>query len=123
MSFFPKKPVFPRKKFVGSKGANNIGAKYRAAMDRQPFLLFGLPFLTVMVVGSFVLTPATAVRYERYDRKVRQLTREEELGIHRNAHKPSLQEEYFKLSGGKDYNNWEQKRAPRLPGEVDGILE
>lgn len=37
----------------------------------------------LMVAGSFVLTPATALRYERYDRKVRQLSQDEaiELGL------------------------------------------
>jgi len=36
-----------------------------------------------MVAASFALTPATALRYERYDRKVQQLSQEEamELGL------------------------------------------
>lgn len=36
-----------------------------------------------MVAGSFALTPAAALRYERYDRKVQQLSKDEafELGL------------------------------------------
>lgn len=52
-------------------------------MNRHPFLLFGLPFISIMVAASFLLTPATALRYEKHDRKTSQLTQDEalELGI------------------------------------------
>lgn len=87
--------VFQNKKFQSSAATNTFGAKYRAMMAKRPFLLFGLPFLAVMIGGSFVLTPATAIRYERHDRKVRQLTREEELGMTKNKRKVDLREEYY----------------------------
>lgn len=48
-----------------------------------------------MLLGSFFLTPATALRYERHDRKVRQMTKEEELGIGANKRKIDLKEEYY----------------------------
>lgn len=48
-----------------------------------------------MVLGSFFLTPATALRYERYDRKVRQVTKEEELGMGKDRRKIDLAEEYY----------------------------
>ncbi len=86
--------VFPRKKYQ-SAAANTFAASYRAAIARHPFLLFGLPFMAVIVGGSFVLTPATAVRYERHDRKVRQLTREEELSVGKAGRKVDIREEYF----------------------------
>lgn len=46
-------------------------------------MLFGLPFITIMVAASFLLTPATALRYERHDRKNREMTKGEalELGL------------------------------------------
>jgi hypothetical protein len=39
--------------------------------------------MAVIVAGSFALTPAAALRYERYDRKVQQMSKEEafELGL------------------------------------------
>ncbi|KAJ3580329.1 hypothetical protein NPX13_g242 [Xylaria arbuscula] len=45
--------------------------------------------------GSFVLTPATAIRYERHDRKVRQLTRDEELGVGKGGRKVNIKDEYY----------------------------
>lgn len=64
-------------------------------MAKHPFFLFGLPFMAVIIGGSFVLTPATAIRYERYDRKVRQMTKEEELGVGKQRRKVDIREEYY----------------------------
>ncbi|OIW30544.1 hypothetical protein CONLIGDRAFT_679327 [Coniochaeta ligniaria NRRL 30616] len=114
-------PAFQNKKFRGSADANKIGVKYRAIMARHPFLMFGLPFMAVIIGGSFVLTPATAIRYERQDRKVRQMTREEELGVGKMGRKVDIREEYYRLAA-KDLDDWEQKRVKRLPGENDGVL-
>lgn len=50
-----------------------------------------------------MLTPATAIRYEKHDRKVRQMTKEEELGIGKMGRRVDLKEEYFvssSLAGG-----------------------
>lgn len=88
-------PAFQSKKFRGSADANNIGVRYRALMARHPFLMFGLPFMAVIIGGSFVLTPATAIRYERHDRKVRQMTREEELGVGRMGRRVDIRDEYY----------------------------
>ncbi|ROT41006.1 cytochrome c oxidase assembly protein COX16 [Sodiomyces alkalinus F11] len=114
--------VFGNKRFTPSAEAHAFGSRYRAQLSKHPFLLFGLPFLAVMVAGSFVLTPATAIRYEKYDRKVRQVTKEEELGLRRNARRVNMKDEYYRLAA-KDLDNWEQKRVKRLPGEHDGIIE
>jgi cytochrome c oxidase assembly protein subunit 16 len=86
--------AFQSKKFRAAGEMNKAGMRYRALMAKYPFLTFGLPFMAVIVAGSFVLTPATAVRYERQDRKVRQMTREEELGVRRGARKVDMREEY-----------------------------
>jgi cytochrome c oxidase assembly protein subunit 16 len=87
--------VFPSKKYRSATEAATFAARYRAMMGRHPFLLFGLPFMSVIVAGSFVLTPATAVRYERHDRKVRQLTRDEELGVGKGGRKVNIKDEYY----------------------------
>ncbi|KAK1750237.1 cytochrome c oxidase [Echria macrotheca] len=113
--------VFQNRKFRSSADAGTFAARYRAMLAKRPFLLFGLPFLTVIIAGSFVLTPATAIRYERHDRRVRQMTRDEELGIGKNGRKIDLRDEYYRLAA-KDIDNWEQKRVERLPGESDGVL-
>ena len=120
--------------------------KYRRLMSKRPFLMFGLPFMAVIVAASFVLTPATAIRYERRDRKVRQMSREEELNVRRSARKVDMKDEYYvrvfseekrlvavyycctnvscpvQRLAARDLDDWEQKRVKRLPGESDGIL-
>ncbi|KAK2729439.1 cytochrome c oxidase-assembly factor cox16 [Colletotrichum kahawae] len=114
--------VFDNKKFKSSVDTNNFAARYRAMMAKRPFLLFGLPFVAVMVAGSFVLTPATAIRYEKHDRRVRQMTKDEELNMRRSARKVDMKEEYYRLAA-KDIDNWEQKRVQRFKGERDGIID
>ncbi|KAL1955381.1 hypothetical protein VTO42DRAFT_8601 [Malbranchea cinnamomea] len=133
-------PVFPAKRFrptitSASTLGERIGAKYRASLSKHPFLLFGLPFMAVMVGASFFLTPATALRYERHDRKVQQLSQQEamSLGIKglggegggtmvpRRRIVGSEKEEYYRLMA-KDLDNWEQKRVQRFKGEPDGRL-
>ncbi|KAJ1335966.1 Cytochrome c oxidase assembly protein COX16 [Microdochium nivale] len=117
--------VFPSKKFRGTaspqSAVGTLASRYRALVARRPFLMFGLPFMSVVVAGSFVLTPATAIRYEKHDRKVRQMTREEELGVGRAGRRVDMKDEYYRLAA-KDIDNWEQKRVKRFAGENDGIL-
>ncbi|KAL2038717.1 hypothetical protein N7G274_008475 [Stereocaulon virgatum] len=113
--------TFPSKKFRSSSHQNTIGAFYRRHLNRYPFLLFGLPFIATMVAGSFVLTPATALRYERHDRKVKQLTKEEELGLGKERRRVDINEEYYRLAA-KDLDDWDNKRVKRLPGEHDGVI-
>ncbi|EGE05163.1 cytochrome c oxidase-assembly factor cox16 [Trichophyton equinum CBS 127.97] len=89
-----------------------------------------------MVAGSFFLTPATALRYERHDRRVQQLGKEEAMAlglrgadedasqVRRNPRRRILgdeREEYYKLMA-KDLDNWEQKRVQRFKGEPDGRI-
>ena len=82
-------PVFQSNPFRSSSSSSaaslgeRIGATYRRHLAHHPFLLFGLPFISVIVAASFLLTPATALRYERHDRKNRAVTHGEamELGL------------------------------------------
>jgi len=73
----------------------SLAARYRKALTKHPFLLFGLPFLTTIVAGSFFLTPATALRYERYDRKNQQITQEEAMGLGKDRRKVNMRDEYY----------------------------
>lgn len=81
MPTFSSKPYHPTSSTTPLSFRDKLGAYYRRILPKHPFLLFGLPFIAIMVGGSFLLTPATALRYERHDRKVRQVTREEALGL------------------------------------------
>lgn len=87
--------IFQSKKFRPQSYNSTVAARYRTALARHPFALFGLPFIATMLLGSFFLTPATALRYERHDRKVRQMTKDEELGIGKDKRRIDLREEYY----------------------------
>jgi cytochrome c oxidase assembly protein subunit 16 len=131
--------AFTNKKFPSSKEAHTIASRYRAALAKHPFALFGLPFIATMVAGSFFLTPATAIRYEKYDRKVQRMSKEEELSIRKSGRRVDMKEEYYvslcfnnpmwllfsdteQRLAAKDLENWEQRRVKRLPGEPDGVI-
>ncbi|KAF2019577.1 cytochrome c oxidase assembly protein COX16, mitochondrial [Aaosphaeria arxii CBS 175.79] len=101
---------------------NSIASRYRRSLQKHPFLLFGLPFLATIVAGSFMLTPATALRYERHDNKIKQISQEEKMGLTQNRRKVNMKDEFYRLQA-KDLEDWEQRRVKRLPGEIDGILE
>ena len=81
-------PTFQSNPFRGTRASANtlgerISSTYRRHLARHPFALFGLPFLSIIVLSSFLLTPVTALRYERHDRKHRAVTHSEamELGL------------------------------------------
>ena len=93
-------PTFQSKKFLPRSYQNTLAAAYRAKLARHPFLLFGLPFVTTIVAGSFFLTPATAVRYEKHDRKTHMLDTQTALGLrgHGDGERDLTQEE--RIAGG-----------------------
>jgi cytochrome c oxidase assembly protein subunit 16 len=92
---------------------NSIAARYRKALTKHPFLLFGLPFLTTIVAGSFMLTPATALRYERYDRKNQQITQEEKMGLTQDRRKVNMKDEYYVSGSMLASKMWGKERARR----------
>ncbi|KAL8843071.1 MAG: hypothetical protein Q9176_002374 [Flavoplaca citrina] len=104
-------PTFQSKKFVPKSFQNTFAASYRSSLSRHPFLLFGLPFIATMVAGSFFLTPAAALRYERHDRKIKTLSKDEELGLKRIEGRKAfdINEEYYRLAA-KDLDDWDNKR-------------
>ena len=138
-------PTFQAKPFRSARQqAHTLGDRlaviYRRQVSNHPFLFFGLPFISLMVGASFLLTPATALRYEKHDRKNKQTSDREamELGLKGGAtgegglnYNPrrrvvapgatSQRDEYYRLMA-KDLDNWEQKRVERFKGEPDGRL-
>ena len=64
-------------------------------MRKRPFLMFGLPFLSIMVASSFALQTFTQTRYDYHASKVQTMSWEEELGIKNNRKKIDLREEYY----------------------------
>lgn len=82
-------PTFPSNPFRSSRNTSNnalplterIGVFYRRKAASNPFLFFGLPFISLMVLSSFLLTPATALRYENHDRRTREVSTNEALSM------------------------------------------
>ena len=94
-----------------------IWARVRAKVHQSPTLLFGVPFVSSIVVGSFFLAQLTQTRYEQHDAKVRALTQEEKLRLQRDRKPLDIREEYFKLQSRADeLDDWEPKRVARPAG-------
>lgn len=68
---------------------------YQGQLRRSPFIFFGLPFLSIIVIGSYALSGFTAIRYERRDAKVKIMTEEEALKLDKNRRRPDIREEYY----------------------------
>ncbi|KAF9651478.1 hypothetical protein BDM02DRAFT_3184482 [Thelephora ganbajun] len=84
---------------------------------RKNPLLFGVPFVMIMVVASYALVPFTQTKYELQDRKISNVSKEQELGLGNRKRKFDIREEYFasKLSA-KAAEDWEPKRIERPAG-------
>ncbi|CAE6407007.1 unnamed protein product [Rhizoctonia solani] len=70
--------------------ADNIGR----TLKRHPSY-FGLPFVLLMVGGSFALSSFTQTRYDLHEKRVSQISKEEELHMSKNRRHVDIREEYF----------------------------
>ncbi|KAI9494005.1 cytochrome c oxidase assembly protein COX16-domain-containing protein [Zychaea mexicana] len=86
-----------------------------AKVKKRPFILFGLPFIAIIVGGSFGLSQLTQTRYDHRDMRHRKVAKEEALGMDQNRRKLSLQEEYWRLQA-KTEEDWDQVRIDRPEG-------
>ncbi|KAI7860105.1 cytochrome c oxidase assembly protein COX16-domain-containing protein [Circinella umbellata] len=86
-----------------------------AKVKQRPFLFFGLPFIAIIIGGSFGLSQLTQTRYDHRDMRHKKVAKEEALGMDKNRRKLSLQEEYWRLQAKTD-EDWEQVRIDRPEG-------
>ncbi|KII88328.1 hypothetical protein PLICRDRAFT_41497 [Plicaturopsis crispa FD-325 SS-3] len=77
--------------------------------------LFGVPFILMIVGASFAMQSFTQTRYDLQDKKIKQVSKEEALGLDKSRKQFDIREEYFKLSAARD-DNWEPKRIERPKG-------
>ncbi|KIK68108.1 hypothetical protein GYMLUDRAFT_216648 [Collybiopsis luxurians FD-317 M1] len=89
-------------------------SKLNRAVQKNP-ALFGVPFILLMVAASYGMSTFTQTRYDLHDHKVKQITKEQELGLDKERKKFDIREEYFKLSAQAD-EDWEPKRIQRPKG-------
>ena len=98
----------------------SIVGRYQKHLKKNPFLYFGLPFLSMMVLGSYWLADFTAVKYERDDRKVQEINENDLLKVKNAQRKFDMKEEYYRLQGLSE-EDWEPVRVPRLKDESDNV--
>lgn len=58
-------------------------------------MLFGLPFVLMIVASSYGLSYMTQTRYDYNSSKVKSMSMEEELGMRKDRRKIDIREEYF----------------------------
>ncbi|KAK7694103.1 hypothetical protein QCA50_003679 [Cerrena zonata] len=76
---------------------------------------FGIPFLAIMIGASYGLQTFTQTRFDLADQKVKQVNKEEELGLKKSKRKFDIREEYYRLNTAVE-EEWENKRIPRPAG-------
>ncbi|EGV63072.1 Cytochrome oxidase assembly [Yamadazyma tenuis] len=79
-----------------------FAGKYQRLLQRNHFLYFGLPFMLSIVAGSIYLQNFTAVKWEKYDAKYRQLNEAEMLDMIENKRKVDKKNDYYRLQGFVD---------------------
>ena len=82
-------------------------------LRRSKFLRFGVPFIGLLVLGSYGLSEFTSIVVKKREEKNRMLTAEEMLGFQKTTTKVSLEEEYKKTNEKLEIEHWENKRGPR----------
>ncbi|KAF9512101.1 hypothetical protein BS47DRAFT_1330546 [Hydnum rufescens UP504] len=109
-------PQFPSRTLQPRKG---LAQTWSRGVRKNP-LLFGVPFVLTIVVASFGLSSFTQMRYDLHDRKISQVSKEEELHMKHDRRKVDIREEYFRMQSGVAPNSanddWEPVRVPRPEG-------
>lgn len=76
-----------------------FAGRYQLLLKKNHFLFFGLPFLLSVVAGSIYLQKFTAVKWEKYDEKYRQLGEEEMLNMIEKKRPVDKKNDYYRLQG------------------------
>lgn len=82
-------------------------------LRRNKFLSYGMPFICLLVLGSYGMTEFTSITVKRREEKSHMLTAEEMLSFHKKKGKIDLEEEYKRTMEELDIEHWENKRGPR----------
>jgi Cytochrome c oxidase assembly protein COX16 len=91
----PWSPIYMARGFSRKRHRQSVlSLWYQVKLRKSPFLFFGLPFLTIIIGGSFALSSFTTIRYERHDRKIKLMTEEEALKLDKDRRRPDIREEY-----------------------------
>lgn len=105
-------PTFDRKTYVRPGQKQPTSVMLNRKISKRPVLLFGIPFISIVLAGAYVLSNTQTVRYERRDSKVKLVSEEDALGLEHGRRKINAREEYYRLQskGLEDLDEWENKR-------------
>ncbi|EEQ39328.1 hypothetical protein EJF18_40251 [Clavispora lusitaniae] len=76
-----------------------FAGRYQKLLRKNHFLYFGLPFMLSIVAGSLYLQKFTALKWERFDEKYRQLNEEEMLGMIEKKRNFDKRDDFYRLQG------------------------
>lgn len=76
-----------------------FAGRYMKLMRKNHFIFFGLPFMLSIVAGSLYLQKFTALKWEKFDEKYRQLNEEEMLTMIENKRSFDKKNDYYRLQG------------------------
>lgn len=77
----------------------SFAGRYYKLLRKNHFLFFGLPFMLSIVAGSLYLQKFTALKWERFDEKYRQMGEEEMLTMIENKRSFDKRDDYYRLQG------------------------
>lgn len=80
---------------------------------RSKTFRYGIPFVSLLVVGSFGLSEFSSIVITKREERNRTLTAEEALAFQKTVKHVDVEEEYEKTMKKLDIENWENKRGPR----------
>lgn len=83
------------------------------AFTRRRSIRYGLPFVSLLVVGSFGLSEFSSIVIAKREQKNRMLTTEEARAFQGPPKEFNMEEEYEKTMVKLDIEHWENKRGPR----------
>ena len=91
----------------------SILAKRLRGFTKGRTFRYGVPFVSLLVIGSFGLSEFTSIVVAKREEKNRRLSVEEALEFQKTVKKVDVREEYEKTMEKLDIENWENKRGPR----------
>ncbi|KAJ3306312.1 hypothetical protein HDU76_004838, partial [Blyttiomyces sp. JEL0837] len=74
-----------------------------------------------MVGSSFLLSDLTQTKFDYHDKKIKAISKQEELKISTDKKPLNIQEEYFKLTSKP--KDWDMVRVPRPAGVEDPVFK
>ncbi|WPK27395.1 hypothetical protein PUMCH_004782 [Australozyma saopauloensis] len=77
----------------------SLAGKYMKLLKKNHFLYFGLPFMLSIVAGSIYLQKFTAVKWERFDEKYKQISEKEMLSVIENRRSFDEKDDFYRLQG------------------------